>query len=107
MPIFCYKVCFDLEKDEKEAFGMKRHRPKAELGQNQSRASAELFCRETSLWEGEIITIVIANNPLIERGSISINVSSQTLVHLLYPISISKPHIGTCGVLVVLITPCS
>ena len=59
---------------------------------------------ETSLWEGEIIT----NDPLIRRGSISINIftstiSSQTLVHLLYP----KPQIGTCGLLVVLITPCS
>ena len=46
---------------------------------------------ETSLWEGEIIAIVITNNPLIGRGSISINIftntiSSQTLVQLLYPI---------------------
>ena len=42
---------------------------------------------DTSLREGEIIT----NDPLIGRGSISINIftstiSSQTLVHLLYPI---------------------
>ena len=63
---------------------------------------------ETSLREGEIITI----DPLIRRGSISINIftstiSSQTLVHLLYPIFVSKPQIGTCGLLVVLITPCS
>ena len=63
---------------------------------------------ETSLQEGEIITI----NPLIERGSISINIftstiSSQTLVHLLYPILVSKSGIGTCRLLVVLITPCS
>ena len=62
----------------------------------------------TSLWETEIVTIVITNDPLIRRGSISINIftstiSSQTLVHLLYP----KPQIGTCGLLVVLITPCS
>ena len=68
--------------------------------------------RETSLREGEIITIVITNDPLIGRGSISINIftstiSSQTLVHLLYPIFVSKPQIGTCGLLVVLITPCS
>ena len=67
---------------------------------------------ETSLREGEIITIVITINPLIGRGSISINIftstiSSQTLVHLLYPIFVSKPQIGTCGLLVVLITPCS
>ena len=67
---------------------------------------------ETSLREGEIITIVITNDPLIGRGSISINIftstiSSQTLVHLLYPTFVSKPQIGTCGLLVVLITPCS
>ena len=34
-------------------------------------------------------------------------ISSQTLVHLLYSIFVSKPQIGTCGLLVVLITPCS
>ena len=62
--------------------------------------------RETSLREGEIIDIVITNDPLIGRGSISINIftstiSSQTLVHLLYAIFVSKPQIGTCGLLVV------
>ena len=67
---------------------------------------------EISLREGEIITIVITNDPLIGRGSISINIftntiSSQTLVHLLYPIFVPKPQISTCGLLVVLITPCS
>ena len=67
---------------------------------------------ETSLQEGKIITIVITNDPLIERGSISIGIftntiSSQTLVHLLYPIFVSKPQIGTRGLLVVLITPYS
>ena len=67
---------------------------------------------ETSLPEGEIKAIVITNDPLIKRGSISVNIftstiSSQTLVHLLYPIFVSKPQIGTYGLLVVLITPCS
>ena len=67
---------------------------------------------DTSLWEGEIIAIVITNAPLIGRGPISINIftstiSSQTLVHLLYPILVSKSGIGTCRLLVVLITPCS
>ena len=65
-----------------------------------------------SLREGEIEAIIITNDPLIERGSISINIftktiSSQTLVHLLYPTFVSKPQIGTYGLLVVLITPCS
>ena len=68
--------------------------------------------RETSLREGEIIAIVITIDPLIEGGSISINIftstiSSQTLVHLLYSIFVTKPQIGTCGSLVVWITPCS
>ena len=99
-------------KNQKEAFRMKRRRLEAKIGQNQSRAPAELFCRGTSLQEGEIEAIAITNDPLIERGSISINIftgtiSSQTLFHLLYSISVSKPHIGTCGLLVVLITPCS
>ena len=91
---------------------MKRRRLEAELGRDQSRAPMELFYQETSLQEGEIITVVITNDPLIGRWSISINIftstiSSQTLVHLLYPISVSKPQIGTYGLLVVLITPCS
>jgi hypothetical protein len=34
-------------------------------------------------------------------------ISSQTLVHLLYPIFDLKPQIGTCGLLAVLITLCS
>ena len=91
---------------------MKLRRHEVEPWRNQSRAQAELFCRETSLREGEIITIVITNDPLIRRESISINIftitiSSKTLVHLFYPIFVSEPQIGTCGLLVVLITPCS
>ena len=100
------------KKNHKRAFGTKRRGLEAEPGQEQSRAPAERFCQETSLREGEIEAIVITNDPLIERGSISINIftsiiSSQTLIHLLYSIFVSKPQIGTCGLLVVLITPCS
>jgi hypothetical protein len=67
---------------------------------------------DTSLRDGEIITNIITNDPPIGRGSIYINIftstiSSQTLVHLLYVIFVPKPQIGTCGLLVVLITPCS
>ena len=92
--------------------GTKCRRLEAEPGQKQSRAPTELFCRGNFPPGGEIEAIVITNDPLIERGSISINIftstiSSQTLVHLLYPIFVSKPQIGTCGLLVVLITPCS
>ena len=63
---------------------------------------------DTSLREGEIIT----NDPLIGRGSISINIfantiSSQNPSSSLVSNLVSKPQIGTCGLLVVLITPCS
>ncbi len=67
---------------------------------------------DTSLREGEIIAIVITNAPLVGRGQ-SPSTSSpapsplKTLVHLLYPILVSKSGIGTCRLLVVLITPCS
>ena len=63
---------------------------------------------DTSLREGEIITIVITNDPLIGRGSISINIFTSTISSQNPSSSlVSKPQIGTCGLLVVLITPCS
>ena len=67
---------------------------------------------DTSLWEGEIITIMITKDPLIWRGSISINIftstiSSQNPSSSLVFNHVSKAQIGTCGLLVVLITPCS
>ncbi|XBH58072.1 hypothetical protein VPH35_079569 [Triticum aestivum] len=51
-------------------------------------------------------------HPLIVGEPIFINIftstiSSQTLVHLLYSIFVSKPHIGICGLVVVLIKSCS
>ena len=100
------------EKNHKEAFGTKRRRLEAEPGETNLGLPRSCSAGETSLREGEIITIVITIDPLIGRGSISINIftstiSSQTLVHLLYPIFVSKPQIGTSGLLVVLITPCS
>ena len=63
---------------------------------------------ETSLPEGEIIAIIITNAPLIGRGqSPSAPSHLKTLVHLLYPILVSKSRIGASRLLVVLITPCS
>ena len=91
---------------------MKRRCLEAELGENQSRAPAELFCRgnlppgggnrrhrhhqRSSHREGVNLHQHLHQHHLL-----------QTLVHLLYPIFVSKPQIGTCGLLVVLITPCS
>ena len=91
-----------MRKKHKPSSWTKLHRHEAEPWRNQSRALAELFCRGNFPLGGEIITIVITNDPLIERGSISINIftstiSSQTLVHLLYPIFVPKPQIGTVG----------
>ena len=91
---------------------MKRRHLEAEPRQNQSRAPAELFYRGNVPPGGGIVAIVITIDPLIERGSISINIftstiSSQNPSSSLVSNLLSKPQIGTCGLLVVLITPCS
>ena len=80
---------------------MKHHRHEAEPWQNQSRALAELFYggnippgggnhhQRSSHWEG-------------------VNLHQHLHQHYyLYQIFVPKPQIGTCGLLVVLITPCS
>ena len=111
-PIFSYMKSFDEKKNKKQPFGTRLRRHEAEPWRNQSRAPAELFCRGHFPPGGEIIAIVITYAPLIGRGQ-SPSTSSpapshlQTLVHLLYPILISKSGIGTSRLLVVLITPCS
>ena len=112
MSIFSYMKSFDEKK-----IGMNfSRRDSAATWRNLGGSNLELrqscSAGETSLREGEIITIVITNDPLIGRGSISINIftstiSSQTLVHLLYPILVSKSGISASRLLVVLITPCS
>ena len=109
--LLLYEV-FYLGKNHKQACGTRLRRHEAEPWRNQSRALAELFCRGHFLREGEIIAIVITNAPLIGRWQ-SPSTSSpapshlQTLVHLLYPILVSKSGIGAIRLLVVLITPCS
>ena len=101
-----------MRKNQKPSSRTKLRRHEAKPRWNQSRALAELFCRETSLREGEIIAIIITNVPLIRRGQ-SPSTSSpapsplKTLVHLLYPILVFKSEIGASRLLVVLITPFS
>ena len=112
MPIFWYNVSFALEKIIRKLSGRSTAVSRRNLGGTNLGLRQSCSAGETSLREGEIITIVITNDPLIGRGSISINIftstiSSQTLVHLLYPILVSKSGIGTSRLLVVLITPCS
>ena len=110
--LLLYEVSYP-GKNHKEAFGTKRRCLEAEPGQKQSRASAELFCRGNfPPGGGNHRHRHHQQSSHREGGSISINIftstiSSQTLVHLLYPIFVSKPKIGTCGLQVVLITPCS
>ena len=105
--ILLYEV-FRLRKKRSQLWGRNSAAMRRNLGGTNLGLRRSCSAGETSLREGEIITIVITNDPLIGRGSISINIftstiSSQTLVHLLYPIFVSKPQIGTCGLLVVLI----
>ena len=112
MPIFCYMESFVEEKIISKISGRDSAATRRNLGRTNLGLRQSCSAGETSLREGDIIAIVITNDPLIGRGSISINIftstiSSKTLVHLLYPIFVSKPQIGTCGLLVVLITPCS
>ena len=112
VPIFCYMKSFVREKIISKLSGRNSAATRRNLGGTNLELRQSCSAGETSLREGEIITIVITNDPLIRRGSISINIftstiSSQTLVHLLYSIFVPKPQIGTCGLLLVLITPCS
>ena len=102
-----YEV-FRLKKNQKQAFGTKRRCLEAEPGETNLGLRRSCSAGDTSLREGEIIT----NDPLIGRGSISINIftstiSSQNPSSSLVSNLVSKPQIGTCGLLVVLITPCS
>ena len=112
VPIFCYMKSFVREKMISKLSGQDSAATRRNLGGTNLGLRRSCSAGETSLREGEIIAIVITNAPLIGRGPISINIftstiSSQTLVHLLYPILVSKSGIGTCGLLIVLITPCS
>ena len=111
VPIFGYMVSSTLEKHISKLSGRNSADTRRNLGGTNLGLRRSCSAGDTSLREGEIITIVITNNPLTGRGSISINIftstiSSQTLIHLLYRIFVPKPQIGTCGLLVVFITPC-
>jgi hypothetical protein len=87
---------FTWKKIKKKLSGRSAAVSRRNLGRTNLGLRRSCSARETSLWEGEIEAIVITNDPLIERGSISINIftstiSSQTLVHLLYSIFVPKP----------------
>ena len=109
--LLLYEV-FRPKKNHKQAFGTRLRRHEAEPWRNQSRAPAELFCRGHFPPGGGNHRHHHHQRSSHRERAISINIftstiSSQTLVHLLYPILVSKSGIGTCRLLVVLITPCS
>ena len=111
-PLLLYEASYP-RKNHKQAYGTKLRRHEAEPWQNQSRALAELFCPgHFPPGVGNHHQHVITNDPLIGRGSISINIFTNTIPSQnpsssLVSNLVSKPQIGTCGLLVVLITPCS
>ena len=93
--IFSYMLPFDLEKYRRKGFEMKHYRLEAESSRSTYALRRSDSALKTSLREGKIEAMVITNNPLIVRGPIFINIfkctiSSQTLVHLLYSIFVSK-----------------
>ena len=112
VPIFCYMKSFVRRKIISKLSGRDSAATRRNLGGTNLGLRQSCSAGDTSLREGEIITIVITNAPLIGRGQ-SPSTSSpapshlQTLVHLLYPILVSKSGIGASRLLVVLITPCS
>ena len=65
--LLLYEV-FRPKKNHKQAFGTRLRRHEAEPWRNQSRALAELFSQGNFPPGGEIETIVITNDPHIERG---------------------------------------
>ena len=110
--IFCYMKSFVQGNIISNLSGRDSAATRRNLGGTNLGIWRSCSARETSLREGEIITIVITNTPLIGRGQ-SLSTFSpapsplKTLVHLLYPILVSKSGIGASRLLVVLITPCS
>ena len=110
--IFCYMMSFDGKKIISHLLGRNSAATRRNLGGTNLGLWRSCSVGETSLREGEIIAIIITNAPLIGRGQ-SPSTSSpappplKILVHLLYPILVSKSGIGASRLLVVLITPCS
>ena len=110
--IFCYMKSFVEEKIISNLSGRNSTATRWNLVRSNLELRQSCSAGETSLPEGEIIAIVITNAPLIGRGQSPSTYSPapshlQTLVHLLYPILVSKSEIGASRLLVVMITPCS
>ena len=110
--IFCYMESFDGKKIISHLFGRNSAATRRNLGGTDLGLWRSCSAGETSLPDGVIVAIIITNAPLIGRGQSPSTSSSapshlKTLVHLLYPILVSKSGIGASMLLVVLITPFS
>ena len=79
MPIFGYMESFIEEKIISKLTGRNSTATRRDLGRTNLRLEQSCSVGETSLREGEIITIIITNDPLIGRGSISINIFTSTI----------------------------
>ena len=77
--IFCYMRAFTMEKIVGKLTGWNSAATRRNLGRINLGLRRSCSARDTSLREGEIITNVITNNPLIGRGSISINIFTSTI----------------------------
>ena len=110
--IFSYMRSFDEQKIRRNFSGRDSAATRRNLAGSNLELRQSCSAGETSLPDGEIIAIIITNTPLIGREQ-SPSTSSpapshlQTLVHLLYPILVSKSEIGASRLLVMLIIPCS
>ena len=103
MLIFGYISHFYLQKVRRGLSGRSPAASRRNLGRSTFAHRRSNSVGGTSLWEGEIIVIIITNKSPILGRAISINIfnttiSSQTLVHLLCSIFVPE---------VVLITSCS
>ena len=65
--IFCYIITFTLEKIMGKLTGRNSAATRRNLGGTNLGLWQSCFAGDTSLWEGEIITNVITNDPLIGR----------------------------------------
>ena len=79
VPIFCYMEGFDLEKIIRELSGRIAAVSRRNLGRSNLGLRQSCSAGETSFPEGEIEVIIITNDPLIERESISINIFTSTV----------------------------
>ena len=77
--IFCYIITFTLEKIVGKLMGRNSAATRRNLGGINLGLQWSCSAGDTSLREGEIITNVITNDPLIGRGSISIDIFTSTI----------------------------